>query len=107
VSSERALPVTIRDCSLSASALADQRDRATALRPAVRRVVRSGGQVHVRFDAGVDGTVLADLIATERRCCSFLDIDFDEGESVLHISSDDLGHDPALAAFAGFFEEPS
>ena len=100
-------PLPIRDCSLSPDALAEQRSRAATLRPAVRGVLRSPGQVHIRFDAGLDGTVLADLVGTERRCCSFLDVDFDEASSVLEIASPDPAREPNLAAIAGFFEDAS
>jgi hypothetical protein len=100
----KALPV-IADCTLSDDGLEVQRSRASALRPAVERVERRPASLAVTFAAGVDRGVLDELIETERGCCSFLAIDYDEPARALRISIDDLRHTEVLDAFTAFFSE--
>jgi hypothetical protein len=65
-------------CSLSEAELAEQQGRARRLAPTVLEVARSGDALVVTFSEDVDRSVLGDLVATERSCCAFLSIDFDE-----------------------------
>jgi hypothetical protein len=98
----RALPV-IADCTLSVDGLTVQRSRASALRPAVERLERRPASLAVTFGPGIDRRLLDELIATERGCCSFLAIDYDEPGRALRIGIDDLRHTDVLDAFTAFF----
>jgi hypothetical protein len=89
-------------CSLTPTGLADQWARAAFVRPAVRRVDRTRGRLSVQFEAEVDRVVLAELIATERTCCSFLSIGYDESARVLHVEADHANGD-VLDLFASLF----
>jgi hypothetical protein len=95
----------IADCTLSVDGLAAQRSRASALRPSVERVERRPASLAVTFGAGVDRRLLDELIATERGCCSFMAIDYDEPARALRIGIDDLRHTDVLDAYTAFFAE--
>jgi hypothetical protein len=86
-------------CTLSPDGLAEQRGRAEALRSSVLGVESSVEGFRVRFEAGVESAV-AELVARERECCSFLDLGWDEGARVLSVGSSDR---EAVAAFETFF----
>jgi hypothetical protein len=79
--------VSLRACTLSRDGRARQRERFEIVRPAVAGVDRRPTALTVRFGAQVDEGVLAELVATERECCAFLDIAYDE--RVLRIGSGD------------------
>ena len=97
---KRALVLAAPDgCSLSPGELDAQRGRAGIVRSAVERIERSGRELAVRFSPAVDRAVLAELIATERACCSVLAIDYDEQAHVLRVGA---GESPFLDAFAAF-----
>lgn len=89
-------------CTLTPSGLAAQTHRAAALRGAVERVEEAPGGFRVTFGPGVDRDALAELVATERSCCSFLQIDYDERRRVLSVASEDRDAVAALGAlFSG------
>jgi hypothetical protein len=87
-------------CTLTPSGLADQTQRAAALRGAVEQVEEAPGVFHVAFGPGVDRDAVAELIAIERGCCSFLAIDYDERRRVLSVASEDRD---AVAALGRLF----
>jgi hypothetical protein len=91
-------------CTLTAEGAVLQRDRIAALRPSVRGVGRSAGEVRIELDPTADGEVLASWAATERECCSFLTIDYDE--QMLRIASDEPGREDLLDGFAAVFAAP-
>src|ERR671922_1880190 len=90
-------------CSLSPAELAAQRGRARVLGPSVAGVSRHEDTLSVTFDDAVDTTLLRELIATERSCCSFLEIDYDDTTSRLTIpAADDQGRE-VVSRFHAFF----
>jgi hypothetical protein len=104
----KALPLVTPDgCSLSADGLAAQASRAEALRPAVLGVEHSARGLRVAFAPDVDRGAVAMLVATERECCSFLAIDYDEDARMLELRSDDARGPGVLAELAAFFEAPA
>ena len=90
-------------CTLTPAGMRDQRARFERVRPAVRTVEQSPGSVRVAFAPDVDAVALRELMETERECCSFLTIDYDEREHVLRIASDDSRRWDVVAGFAGVF----
>jgi hypothetical protein len=105
----RPLPLVVAPdgCSLSPSGLAAQAARAEALRPAVLRAERPAGGLRVAFAPDFDRSAVAALVATERECCSFLAIDYDEDARVLELSSDDARGPEVLDELATFFQGPA
>jgi hypothetical protein len=92
-------------CSLSPAELADQSGRARRLASGVLDVARVGDTLHVSFGGGVDAGVLRELIVTERACCSFLTIDYDEvGRRLSVAASDEQGRE-VVSRFHAFFSE--
>jgi hypothetical protein len=77
----------VKACTLSSEGRAAQAGRFEGVRADVLGVERAPTALTVRFGSGVDERLLGELIATERECCSFLDISY--GERVLRIGSDD------------------
>ena len=43
----------------------------------------------VAFAPGVDDDLVREVVATERECCSFLDLEYVAGDRVLRVGSDD------------------
>ena len=103
----KALPLAPAGCSLSPDGLVAQADRAEGFRPAVRSVERSGDGLRIEFAPEVDRDAVGALVATERECCSFLAIDYDESARTLDIRSEDARGPEVLARLAGFFERPA
>jgi hypothetical protein len=96
----KALPVVPTGCTLTPSGLDGQKQRAAALQGAVERVEEAPGAFRISFGAGVDRDTVAELVAIERACCSFLTIDYDERGRVLSVVSED--HD-AVATLGTLF----
>jgi hypothetical protein len=100
----RPLPLVVADgCTLSPEGLAAQRARAARLAPSVQDVSGSPDDLRVAFARDVDDRVLAELIATERACCSFLDLGYDERERVLRVASRDERGREVVATLTEFF----
>jgi hypothetical protein len=100
----RSLPLVAADgCTLSPEGLAAQRARAARLAPAVDEVSGSPDELRVAFGREVDHRVLAELIATESVCCSFLDLGYDERTRVLRVASRDERGREVVATLTGFF----
>jgi hypothetical protein len=95
------LPLVPDGCGLTPSGLDVQQARGEALRPSVRSVEHAPGELRVAFGPEVDEDLVAELVATEQSCCSFLEIAYDDG--VLHVASPDRRD--VVALFAGFFAE--
>ncbi len=77
----------MKACTLTPGGRVLQRERFKLVRGGIVDVERLPTALTVRFDPGTDETVLAKLVATERMCCTFLDIDY--ADRVLRIGSDD------------------
>ena len=97
------LQVQPAGCTLTADGMRDQRERFARVRPAVRSVEQSPGSVRVAFAPHVDAVALRELMETERACCSFLAIEYDESERVLRIGAEDSRRWDVVAGFAGVF----
>ena len=94
----------MNQCTLSPAGLEAQLARAEALRSAIERFDRSTDGFRVRFGASVDADLVSQVVETERACCSFFDIEWDEARRVLSVGSSDR---EAVAALAAFFEAPA
>jgi hypothetical protein len=100
----RSLPLIAPDgCTLSPEALAEQFSRAGRLAPAVVDVARSATGIRVAFASGVDAALVEELIATERTCCSFLELEYDG--RVLEIESSDPRGPEVIDRLATYFGE--
>ena len=62
-------------CELDEAALAAQLGRYRALAGDVAAAEREDGRLSVAFGPGVDRALLAEAVAVERGCCSFLALD--------------------------------
>ena len=90
-------------CSLSPEELAEQRGRARRLAPAAVGVAGARDELHVTFTDRVDRNLLGELIATERSCCSFLTIDYDDTRHRLSVVADDEQGREVVSRFSEFF----
>ena len=54
----------------------------------------------VKLDPHVDGQVVEELIATERRCCKFFDLVWEPDKRCLTFAVSDVEHEPALEAIS-------
>ena len=97
----KALHLAPDGCALTPTGLDAQRARAAALARSVKNIEHGPGELRVTFSSGVDERVVAQLVATERDCCSFLDVDYADG--VLRVASDERAD--VVDLFAGFFRE--
>lgn len=87
----------IPSCTISPSDLKLQSARLRSLRCSVISTSIRDDTLHVVFAGDVDRSLLKKLIATERRCCRFLDFCFDPVSSSLTVSSKDPSGLAALA----------
>jgi hypothetical protein len=90
-------------CALSEAELLEQRGRARRLGTSVDEVARSGDALVVTFSEDVDRDVLGDVVATERSCCSFLSIDYDERARRLSILASDAEGREVVTRLDEFF----
>jgi hypothetical protein len=65
-----------------------------------------GGTLIVDFAADVDRAALEEALATERECCPFFQIRFDERSRRLTVGVTDTEEEPALAAIAAALGAP-
>ena len=77
----------MKACTLSPAGRAAQADLFREVRSSVEAIDRAPTSLTVRFGRGVDERSLRELVATERECCSFLDIEY--SDRVLRVASDD------------------
>ncbi len=102
----KSLPLIVPDgCTLSSDGLADQAGRAARLLPAVLEVDRSENELLVSFAAGVDRTLVDEVVATEQQCCSFLELAYDGDARLLRVGAHDAQGREIVGQLAGFFEE--
>lgn len=85
-------------CSLDNDGRAEQLARYAALAPSVRGVERDERSLSVDFAADVDRGVLDELVAVERACCPFLEIEV--GATRLRIAVTSADDAPMLDVFA-------
>lgn len=87
-------------CGLDTAGLQAQAERyARAGRGAVT-LERTPARLVVRLDAGVAPGRVEELLAVERDCCPFFEIEWESVERRLAISVAEEEHEPALAAIA-------
>jgi len=102
----RDLPLIVPDgCTLSPGGLADQAGRAARLLPSVVNVERLEDELRVSFGEGVDRALVDEVVATERQCCSFLAIEYDDAERLLRIGAHDAQGREIVGQMAEFFGE--
>ena len=102
----RELPVIVHEgCALTADGLAAQAGRAARLTPSIVKVRRAEGELRVFFGPGVDRALVDEMVATERSCCSFLRVEYDEAERLLRFGADDEQGREIVGQLAGFFGE--
>ncbi|MBA3788494.1 MAG: hypothetical protein H0X21_07350 [Actinobacteria bacterium] len=100
------LPLIVADgCTLSPDGLADQAGRAARLLPSVASLERSEDELHVTFGEGVDRALVDEVVATEQRCCSFLEIEYDGASRLLRIAAHDAQGREIVGQMAAFFGE--
>ena len=95
----------IADCTLTPVGLDAQRARAGLLRAAVLGVERTPKSLALSFAKDVDRRLVGELIETERCCCAFLDVGYDERARRLHIGIDRDSDTDVLDMFSALFEE--
>jgi hypothetical protein len=71
----------------------------------VVKVRRAEDELRVFFGPGVDRALVDEVVATEQRCCSFLQVEYDEAERLLRFGSDDEQGREVVGQLAGFFGE--
>ena len=100
------LPLIVPDgCTLSFAGLAQQQGRAARLLPSVATLTRSEDELRVSFGPEVDRALVDELVATERGCCSFLEIDYDGSTRLLRIGANDAQGREIVGQMAEFFGE--
>ncbi|MCP9485536.1 MAG: hypothetical protein MSC30_06725 [Gaiellaceae bacterium MAG52_C11] len=100
------LPLIVADgCTLSPEGLADQAGRAARLLPSVAKLERSEDELRVSFADGVDRALVDEVVATEQRCCSFLEIEYGGGARLLRIAAHDAQGREIVGQMAAFFGE--
>ncbi len=82
---------------------AAQQARARRLAPHLTSLQRAPDRHELAFDAGVDDSLLRNLVAVERIACPFFRIDHDERARRVIVSATDERGRPALAALAAAF----
>jgi hypothetical protein len=90
-------------CCLTAAELSEQRRRAERLRPAMRELRRGPSRFEVVFGDGLDEPLLLELLAVERHCGPFFELDWSRGERTLSVGVGDPARRSALAALADAF----
>ena len=92
------LPQKPSGCALTAEALLAQLARADRIRSAIAERERDADELRLRFGAEIDADALTVLVETERECCSFFRIDYDDALRSLRIAVEREHDRPALDA---------
>jgi hypothetical protein len=87
-------------CALDRAGVRDQGARYARLAPSVAAITREPEALTVEFGPELDGDLLEEALAVERRCCPFFTLDYDEPQGRLRASVSDADHAPALDALA-------
>src|SRR5436305_14765835 len=91
------LPV-VPGCSMAPEDRDPQAARIGTIARSVNRVERTPRQLRFHLEPGFDRRALDELIATERECCPFYELDVTDQVFTVAVADDD--HVPALDAFA-------
>ena len=92
------LPMAVAGCGLDQSALQEQLGRYRRLGAGATVTRTSARELTVRFGAEPNAELLHTTLAVERECCSFLALDYAEGDRRLSVAVADREHRPALDA---------
>ena len=84
-------------CSLDRDGRARQIARYAALAPSVRSAERDSLALEVTFEPGYDRALLDELVAVERECCPFLEIEV--ADARLRIAVEEHDDTPMLDVF--------
>jgi hypothetical protein len=93
----RMVPVS---CSLEAPELSAQRERYRLLGAGVRMIERDRRRLVIRPNDEVSDVVIEELVAVERGCCPFFELDWNPGQRRLRVAVSTADHEPALDAIA-------
>lgn len=92
------LPMVSASCSLDDFELGEQGARYRAAGRGALIVERCPRKLVIRVSDQVQDEVVEELIAVERGCCPFFDLNWDEAERRLAIAVPDAAHESALEA---------
>ena len=87
-------------CSLERSELIAQRERYRLLGIRATVIERDAMQLVIRVDDAVGGNLVDELIAIERQCCPFFELDWDPASRSFAASVPESRYEPALDAIA-------
>jgi hypothetical protein len=87
-------------CRLDEQGLAAQRARYRRLAPSVADIQRGADRLTVVFAADLERGLLDELLAVERECCPFFELDFDAESRRLAVGVSDARFRDALDAIA-------
>ncbi|MEA2472578.1 MAG: hypothetical protein QOE06_493 [Thermoleophilaceae bacterium] len=76
-------------CSLDSDGRAEQLARYAALAPSVRHVEREELSLAISFADDYDRALLDELVAVERECCPFLQIDVADARLTISVAQHD------------------
>jgi hypothetical protein len=85
-------------CSLDPAGVRGQRERYRRVGIGATIVRHSSRDFVVSLDDGVDIDDVDELLAVERECCPFFDLDWEPQTRLLSVSVSLVAHEPALAA---------
>jgi arsenite methyltransferase len=93
-------------CSLTQGEARERRATAGPVAAAARHTERRGDRLTIEFGPELDEELLRELVAAERECCPFFDLDYDPGSRRLVATVADAEHRPGLDALADLFSRP-
>lgn len=95
----------IPSCALQGEARRLQKARYQQVAGAITAVAREPHAVRVEFEDSVDTTIMRELIAAERDCCPFLNLDWDSRTRQLSVTVTSQPMLPALDAIGAAFSQ--
>jgi hypothetical protein len=87
-------------CSLDQPALIAQHERYLQMRANATVIERDRERIAIRVARGVADDLVEELIAVERGCCPFFELDWDPASRSFSVSVSEPRHQPALGAIA-------
>lgn len=96
----QSLPIVPASCSLDELELRAQLGRYREAAAGARVLERDPRHLVIRVSDDVPETVVERLIAVERDCCPFFDLDWQPGARRLRVAVPSGAHEPALDAVA-------
>ena len=94
------LPIVPVSCSLEAPGLSAQRERYRVLGEGASMIERDRRRLVIRLSHEVSDTLIEELIAVERGCCPFFELDWNPDRRHLLVAVSSADHEPALDAIA-------